>query len=59
MYTDVWVSMGEEDQLDERIRLLREYQVNEALMELCENEHVVFLHCLPAFHDSQTKVGLS
>ena len=59
IYTDVWVSMGEEDEQESRIRLLRPYQVNAALMRETgnlESGEVVFLHCLPAFHDDQTEV---
>ena len=59
VYTDVWVSMGEEDQFDERRRLLAPYQVNESLMDATSNVasgEVIFLHCLPAFHDHQTEV---
>lgn len=58
LYTDVWVSMGEPAEVwAERIALLRPYQVNEALLALTGNPEVRFLHCLPAFHDSETKVG--
>lgn len=59
VYTDVWVSMGEESKHDERVRILRPYQVNERLMKLTgnvESGNVIFLHCLPAFHDDQTDV---
>ncbi|MBM4147893.1 MAG: ornithine carbamoyltransferase [Lentisphaerae bacterium] len=57
VYTDVWVSMGEEAQFDERLRLLRPYQVNMNLMRATGNVKsgkVIFLHCLPAFHDNET-----
>ncbi len=59
LYTDVWVSMGEEAKTAERLRLLRPYQVN---MDLCRatgnlGGELVFLHCLPAFHDDQTEVS--
>jgi ornithine carbamoyltransferase len=57
VYTDVWVSMGEEAQQAERLRLLRPYQVNMDLMRLTGNVErgsVIFLHCLPAFHDANT-----
>ena len=57
IYTDVWVSMGEEDLFAERIRLLKPYQVNMEMIEKTENGNVIFLHCLPAFHDLDTKVG--
>jgi ornithine carbamoyltransferase len=56
--TDVWVSMGEPKEVwDERIELLRPYQVNAGLLELSGNPDVKFLHCLPAFHDMNTVVG--
>jgi ornithine carbamoyltransferase len=58
LYTDVWVSMGEpEEAWAERIRLLKPYQVNRAVMEKTGNSKVKFLHCLPAFHDRQTEIG--
>ena len=57
VYTDVWVSMGEEDQFSERIRLLAPYQVNMDLMKKTENEDCIFLHCLPAFHDLETETA--
>lgn len=58
LYTDVWVSMGEPDSLwEERIKLLRPYQVNMAVVKKSGNPKVKFLHCLPAFHNRQTKVG--
>ncbi len=58
LYTDVWVSLGEPDELwDERIDLLLPYQVNADLVEATGNPHVRFLHCLPAFHDTHTEIG--
>jgi ornithine carbamoyltransferase len=59
LYTDVWVSMGEESKTAERLRLLRPYQIN---MDLCRatgnlGGELVFLHCLPAFHDAETEVS--
>ncbi len=57
IYTDVWVSMGEEDQFEERIRLLKPYQVNKAMMDKTGNPDTIFMHCLPAFHDLNTAVG--
>jgi len=57
LYTDVWVSMGEESQYDQRIKLLKSYQVNMDMMKKTKNKDVIFLHCLPAFHDMETKVG--
>ena len=57
IYTDVWVSMGEEDKFAERIRLLKAYQVNRELVAATGNADVKFLHCLPAFHDKETIFG--
>jgi ornithine carbamoyltransferase len=57
LYTDVWVSMGEEDQFAERIELLKDYQVNMEMVKKTENDNVIFLHCLPSFHDTNTIVG--
>ena len=48
LYTDVWISMGEEDKRDERVRLLSPYQVNQKLMDRTEKSDCIFLHCLPA-----------
>jgi ornithine carbamoyltransferase len=58
LYTDVWLSMGEPKQAwDERIRLLKPYQVNMAAVRATGNPAVKVMHCLPAFHDRNTKVG--
>jgi len=57
IYTDVWVSMGEEDQFAERIRLLKPYQVNMEMIRKTGNEDVIFLHCLPSFHNMETEIG--
>jgi ornithine carbamoyltransferase len=58
LYTDVWVSMGEPDAVwEERINILKPYQVNARAMELTGNPHTKFLHCLPAFHNTDTIVG--
>ncbi len=58
LYTDVWVSMGEPDSVwEERIQLLKPYQINENVLELTSNSKVKVLHCLPAFHNRETKVG--
>lgn len=58
LYTDVWVSMGEEDKFAERIELLTPYRVNMDIVNATENPNVIFLHCLPAFHDTLTAYGL-
>ena len=58
VYTDVWVSMGEEaSKWAERIELLRDYQINAELLRRTGNKKVKFMHCLPAFHNRETKVG--
>ena len=57
IYTDVWASMGEEDQIPERVRLLTPYKVTMEMLEKTGNPDVLFLHCLPAFHDFETKMA--
>lgn len=57
IYTDVWVSMGEEDQFEERIKLLKPYQVNMDMIKKTNNPDVTFLHCLPSFHNTDTIVS--
>jgi len=60
LYTDVWVSMGEEKGVwADRIRLLKPYQVNSDVLTRSGNPKVKFMHCLPAFHNRDTKVGQS
>lgn len=58
LYTDVWVSMGEAQEVwGERIKLLLPYQVNRGVMDMTGNPDCKFLHCLPAFHNRETKIG--
>jgi ornithine carbamoyltransferase len=58
IYTDVWVSMGEAaDKWQERIDLLTPYQVNTQLMQQTGNPKTKFMHCLPAFHNTETEIG--
>jgi ornithine carbamoyltransferase len=58
IYTDVWVSMGEpEEAFKERISLMMPFQVNAEMMKKTGNPNCKFLHCLPAFHNRQTKIG--
>ncbi|KXA41341.1 Aspartate/ornithine carbamoyltransferase, Asp/Orn binding domain protein, partial [Staphylococcus simulans] len=58
LYTDVWVSMGEPDEVwEERIKLLKPYQVNQDMIEKTGNPHVIFEHCLPSFHNTDTTIG--
>jgi ornithine carbamoyltransferase len=58
LLTDVWVSMGEADEVwKERIELLTPYQINSDVMALTGNPDTKFMHCLPAFHNTETQVG--
>lgn len=58
LYTDVWVSMGESDEAwKQRIDILKPYQINKTTMELTGNANCKFMHCLPAYHNRETKVG--
>jgi ornithine carbamoyltransferase len=57
IYTDTWCSMGEEDKFENRINLLRHYQVNQEMLEKTQNPHVLFMHCLPALHNVKTVIS--
>ena len=57
IYTDVWASMGEEAEIPERVKLLTPYKVTMDLLAKTENPDVIFLHCLPAFHDFETEMA--
>ena len=57
LYTDVWASMGEEAQIPERVKQLTPYKVTMDMIEATGNKDVLFLHCLPAFHDFETKLA--
>lgn len=58
LYTDVWVSMGEpKEAWAERVKLMKPYQVNLDVVAKTNNNHVKFMHCLPAFHNNETEVG--
>lgn len=58
LYTDVWVSMGEPDEVwKERIEMLKPYQINMKMIKMTGNDKVIFEHCLPSFHDLNTKIG--
>ncbi|MFW5981606.1 MAG: ornithine carbamoyltransferase [Halanaerobiaceae bacterium] len=57
IYTDVWVSMGEEDLFAERIKILKDYQVNMEMLKRTGNEELIFLHCLPAYHNLETEIA--
>lgn len=59
IYTDIWVSMGEpEEAWEKRINLLKPYQVNSDVMANA-NKNAIFMHCLPSYHDLETKIGKS
>jgi ornithine carbamoyltransferase len=57
IYSDIWASMGEEDQIPERVRLLTPYKVTMELLARTGNSDVLFLHCLPSFHDFETELA--
>ena len=57
LYTDVWVSMGEEDRTVEKVKMLSPYKVTMDLLAKTNNSDVMFMHCLPAFHDFETKTA--
>lgn len=57
IYTDIWASMGEEDQIEEKVKLLSPYKVTMEMLEKTENPDVIFLHCLPSFHDFETDMA--
>lgn len=57
IYTDIWASMGEEDKMPERVKLLTPYRVTMEMLNKTGNPEVIFLHCLPSFHDFETKVA--
>ena len=57
LYTDVWLSMGEDPSLwEKRINLLKPYQVNKTVLDNCK-KNAIFLHCLPSFHNTGTTIG--
>ena len=57
IYTDIWASMGEEDQIPERVKLLTPYKVTGEMMAKTENPDAIFLHCLPSFHNFETTMA--
>jgi len=58
IYTDVWASMGEEDKIPERVKLLTPYKVTIEMLNKTGNPDVIFMHCLPAFHNFETKLAM-
>lgn len=59
LYTDIWASMGEEAQIPERVKLLTPYRVDEDMLKATKNDDVIFMHCLPSFHDFETTMSKS
>ncbi len=57
LYTDIWASMGEEDKIPERVKLLTPYRITKEVLDATENPDCIFLHCLPSFHDFETKMA--
>ena len=57
LYTDIWASMGEEEKIPERVKLLTPYKVTGEVLKATENPDCIFLHCLPSFHDTNTTIG--
>ena len=57
IYTDIWASMGEEEQIPERVKLLTPYRVDMDMLRATGNEDVIFMHCLPSFHDFETSMA--
>ena len=57
IYTDIWASMGEEEQIPERVKLLTPYRVDMDMMTAPKNDDVIFMHCLPSFHDFETTMA--
>ena len=59
LYTDIWASMGEEEKIPERVKLLTPYKVTGEVLKATENPDCIFLHCLPSFHDFDTTMAAS
>lgn len=57
IYTDIWASMGEEDKTAEKVELLSNYKITMDMLKATENENVLFMHCLPAYHDFSTETA--
>jgi len=57
IYTDIWASMGEEKKIPERVKLLTPFRVTQETLDLTGNPNVIFMHCLPSFHDFETKMA--
>lgn len=59
LYTDIWASMGEEEQIPERVKMLTPFRVTKEMLDATGNDGVIFLHCLPSFHDFETTMAQS
>ncbi len=57
LYSDIWASMGEEDQIPQRVEMLTPYRITDEMLVATENPDVKFMHCLPSFHDFETKMA--
>lgn len=57
IYTDIWASMGEEEQIPDRVKMLTPFRVTKEMLEKTENPDVIFMHCLPSFHDFETTLA--
>ena len=57
IYTDIWASMGEEDKIPERVKLLTPFRVTSDMLAATRNQQVIFMHCLPSFHDFETSLA--
>ena len=57
IYTDIWASMGEEEKIPERVKLLTPFRVTSDMLTATRNPHVIFMHCLPSFHDFETSLA--
>jgi ornithine carbamoyltransferase len=57
LYSDIWASMGEEDQIPARAKLLSPYRITDQMLDATGNPDVKFMHCLPSFHDFETKMA--
>ncbi len=57
LYSDIWASMGEEDKIPERVKMLTPFKITMEMLEATDNPDVLFLHCLPSFHDFETTMA--
>lgn len=57
LYSDIWASMGEEELIPQRAKLLAPFRIDDNMVQATENPNVIFMHCLPSFHDFNTKLA--